>query len=190
MNERKGFVIDLFRCIGCETCSIACKMENSVPLGQHRLRILNTQQRMVFDKPAGHYPDLKMAWWPVMCQHCIDAPCVSVCPTNAIHQRDDDLVQIDAVMCVGCQNCGEACPYDAISFSSDIGTADKCNMCDHRVHEGLEPMCVEVCPTRAIHFGDLNDTASYMNRLVNKRPTDLLNENAGTNPSVRFVFRV
>ena len=189
MSERKGFVIDVFRCIGCDTCSIACKMENNVPIGQHRLRILNPQQTTVYDKPTGHYPDLSMEWWPVMCQHCVDAPCIDDCPTYAIHKRNDGLVEIDPEMCVGCQNCGEACPYDVISFDKDVGTADKCDMCDHRVQDGLQPMCVEVCPTRAIHFGDIEKTDGDLPKLIDSRPSDILNEDAGTNPSNYYIFR-
>lgn len=189
MSKHKGFVVDIFRCIGCDTCAIACKMENNVPLGQHRLKILNPQQNMVFDKPTGSFPELSMEWWPVMCQHCEDAPCIDDCPTYAIHMRDDGMVNIDAQMCVGCQNCGEACPYDAISFDENVGTADKCNMCDHRVEEGLQPMCVEVCPTRAIHFGDWNDPGSELQKQVKQKPSDILNEDAGTRPSIQFVFR-
>ncbi len=189
MKPGKSFVIDVFRCIGCDTCAIACKMENAVPIGQHRLRILNPQQRIIHDKPVGTYPQLKMEWWPVMCQHCEDAPCVDDCPTYAIHQRADGMVDIDADMCVGCQNCGAACPYDAISFDKDVGTADKCNMCDHRVQENLDPMCVIVCPTRAIHFGDNDGADGRLAAIVDRRPSDRLNEDADTRPSVQFVFR-
>ena len=121
MRVEKQFLIDIFRCIGCDTCSVACKMENGLPVGENRLRILNPQQRTVFDKPLGSYPELKMEWWPVMCQHCEDAPCIDDCPTWAIHQREDGLVEIDPELCIGCQNCGAACPYDAISFDSALG---------------------------------------------------------------------
>ncbi|MCF7981067.1 MAG: 4Fe-4S dicluster domain-containing protein [Pseudomonadales bacterium] len=189
MSDRKAFLIDIFRCIGCDTCSVACKMENDIPLGQSRLRILNPQQTTVFDKPNGQYPDLEMEWWPVMCQHCDDAPCVNDCPTYAIHQREDGLIEIDPEMCVGCQNCGELCPYGAINFNSDIGTSDKCDMCDHRVQEGLQPMCVEVCPTRALYFGDIKDPDGRLLPIIKNRPSDILNEDAGTQPTTQFVFR-
>ena len=66
MRVEKQFLIDIFRCIGCDTCSVACKMENGLPVGENRLRILNPQQRTVFDKPVGSYPELKMEWWPVL----------------------------------------------------------------------------------------------------------------------------
>lgn len=189
MRQHGSFVIDIFRCIGCDTCSVACKMENGVPVGQNRLRVLNLQQSTVFDKPDGRFPQLAMEWWPVMCQHCDGAPCVSDCPTYAIHQRDDGLVEIDTDMCVGCQNCGELCPYGAISFNGDIGTSDKCDACDHRVQQGLQPMCVEVCPTRALHFGDIDAPGGRLRELVAGRHSDRLNEDAGTAPTTRYLFR-
>lgn len=189
MRPGKAFVIDTFRCIGCNTCSVACKMENGLPVGQSRLRVLNPQQTTVFDKSEGYYPDLTLAWWPVMCQHCSEPPCVNDCPTHAIRQRDDGLVEIDPVMCVGCQNCGELCPYGAITFDSDIGTADKCDMCDHRLEAGLQPMCVEVCPTRALHFGNIVEPDIELRTLIESRSDGRLNEEAGTGPTTRFLFR-
>lgn len=189
MKVQKNFLIDVFRCIGCDTCSIACKMENAVPVGENRLRILNPQQRTVFDKPVGDYPQLTMEWWPVMCQHCEDAPCIDDCPTYAIHQRADGMVEIDAELCIGCQNCGAACPYDAISFDAASGTADKCNMCDHGNGADPRPMCVETCPTRAIAFVDAAALPTAVQEWRPGRSVDLLNEDAGTRPTTRYLFR-
>lgn len=189
MRVEKQFLIDIFRCIGCDTCSVACKMENGLPVGENRLRILNPQQRTVFDKPVGSYPELKMEWWPVMCQHCEDAPCIDDCPTWAIHQRADGLVEIDPELCIGCQNCGAACPYDAISFDSALGTADKCNLCDHRGPEQPEPPCVMTCPTRAIILVDADKADAAVQEWRPGRDVHRLNEEAGTRPTTRYLFR-
>lgn len=189
MKNSKYFLIDVFRCIGCNTCSIACKMENGVPEEQNRLRILNPQQTTVFDKPNGNYPDLDMEWWPVMCQHCSDAPCVNDCPTYAIHKLENGMVEIDPEMCVGCQNCGQLCPYDAISFDNEIGTSDKCDMCQHRLEDELQPMCVEVCPTRAIHFIDEEKSTGEVSKITKDRTLHHLSEDANTEPTTCFVFR-
>ena len=188
LNKQFAFVIDLGRCIGCDTCVVGCKMENTVPLGQFRLKVYDSQHNFQFEKPVGRYPDLSMSWLPTMCHHCSDAPCVRACPTGTLWRREaDGVVVLDRDKCIGCQRCGEECPYDALSFDPELGTADKCDLCAHRHAESRRPICEMVCPTRAIHFGDINDPVSNLNRQLGKRSHQVLNAGDGTRPNIHYL---
>lgn len=182
-----GFAINLHRCIGCRTCSISCKMENNVADGLMRMRVLNDEEKLVYDVPTGTYPNLSMTWTPVSCQHCDEAPCVAVCPTGATAKREDGIVTIDKETCIGCKSCMEACPYDARMFDEETNTVDKCSLCVHRLDAGLKTtMCQIACPGRAITVGDLDDPESEIAKIVAERTTSRLLEDKGTGPQVYY----
>ena len=102
---RWAMVADLRRCVGCQTCTAACKHANATPPG--------VQWRRVLDMEFGEYPDVQRAFVPVGCQHCDDPPCMDVCPTTATKKRADGIVTIDYDLCIGCAYCAVACPYQA-----------------------------------------------------------------------------
>jgi Fe-S-cluster-containing dehydrogenase component len=105
----------------------------------------------------GTVPKVKMSYVFIPCQHCIDAPCISVCPIDgAIYTRDDGLVIIDPQKCSGCRNCIDACPYKAIFFNDDFHIAQKCTGCAHLVdrNEVFAGRCADACPMDAIKFGE------------------------------------
>jgi len=102
---RYVMVADLRRCIGCQTCTAACKLANGTPPG--------VQWRRVVDIEVGEYPNVKRVFLPTGCQHCANPPCEEVCPTKATYTRDNGTVQIDYDLCIGCAYCAVACPYDA-----------------------------------------------------------------------------
>jgi Fe-S-cluster-containing dehydrogenase component len=179
-----GFVIDLHRCIGCDTCMVACKMEHSTPEDVTRLKVPEI--------PCGEIPGAGgarlPAWVPTMCHHCSEAPCVDVCPTRALWRNEEDgAVELAIDRCVGCQRCGDACPYDAIWFDPVSGLADKCDLCENRRERGERPMCELVCPTRAIHFGDLKDDKSTPGRLLGERENRRLNEACGAESNIFYL---
>tara|TARA_R110002110_G_scaffold205066_1_gene416750 strand:- start:150678 stop:151265 length:588 start_codon:yes stop_codon:yes gene_type:complete len=189
-RKQLTFVIDLKRCIGCDTCVVGCKMEHATPAGEFRLKVFDSHGNFHVEKPEGQYPNLGMYWIPTMCHHCSDAPCVTACPTQALWNRDaDGMVVLDTDKCVGCQRCGEECPYDALWFDPQTGKADKCNMCEHRLEENKGPMCELVCPTRAIHFGDANDPDSNVSTLLRERESEVqrLQESAGAQPNIFYL---
>ena len=159
MNQ--GFVIDNGRCIGCHACSTACKSENQVPVGVHRTWVKYVEQ--------GQYPDVRRHFQVTRCNHCANPPCVRICPTAAMYQRSDGIVEFDSDACIGCKGCMQACPYDAIHIDPESHTAAKCHMCSHRVDVGLEPACVVVCPEHAILFGDLDDPQSEISQHLARR---------------------
>ena len=146
---RYGFAIDHRTCIGCHACTVACKTEHQIPVGQFRTWVKYVD--------SGTFPDSTRDFGVMRCNHCTDAPCVEICPTSSLFKRDDGIVDFDSEICIGCKSCMQACPYDAIYIDKDTNTAAKCNFCAHRVDNGLEPACVTVCPTHSIWVGDLDD---------------------------------
>ncbi len=174
-----GFAIDNRKCIGCHACSTACKSENEVPLGVFRTWVKSVE--------TGLYPDVTRHFQVTRCNHCTDAPCATICPTSAMHKRDDGIVDFDKDACIGCKACMQACPYDAVHIEPETRTAAKCNFCAHRVTVGLEPACVVVCPEHAIVAGDLHDPSSELSRLLAAEPTTVRRPEKGTSPKLFYV---
>jgi len=176
---RYGFVIDQRKCIGCHACTVACKEEHRVPLGAFRTWVKYVER--------GAYPHARRYFGVLRCNHCDDAPCVTICPTVALYRRPDGIVDFDRERCIGCKSCMQACPYDALYIDPDTRTAAKCNYCAHRVEVGLEPACVIVCPEQAIVAGDLDDPAAPIARLVAREPTQVRKPERGTRPKVFYL---
>jgi Fe-S-cluster-containing dehydrogenase component/formate-dependent nitrite reductase membrane component NrfD len=174
-----GFLIDNRSCIGCHACSTACKSENSVPLGVYRTWVKYTE--------TGTYPDTQRHFQVTRCNHCANPPCVRICPTRAMYQRADGIVEFDPDRCIGCKACMQACPYDAIHIDPETHTAAKCHFCSHRVEVGLEPACVVVCPTHAILAGDLDDPASEISRVVSREKVSVRKPEQGTAPKLFYI---
>lgn len=211
-----GMVVDVDRCIGCSTCSVACKVENNLPNDVWWNRILiDGGEGVDFDGAnrgmdvfGGQWPNPTVKFVPVNCQHCENPACAQVCPTGATHvDEETGAVLVDYDQCIGCQSCIEACPYPGVrtyiaeepTWSIDVavgdaeapkhmkGVVEKCTMCSHRLAQGLEPACVEVCPARARFWGDLNDPDSDVSKLVSERNASMLNAEAGTEPFNRYL---
>ncbi|WP_028921812.1 4Fe-4S dicluster domain-containing protein [Pseudonocardia acaciae] len=176
---RYGFAIDQRTCIGCHACTVACKTEHEVPVGQFRTWVKYVDQ--------GTFPNNTRDFGVMRCNHCTDAPCVAICPTQALFKRDDGIVDFDGERCIGCKSCMQGCPYDAIYIDENTHTAAKCNFCAHRVDEDLEPACVVVCPTHSIWVGDLDDPDSGISRLVNSNPVSVRAPEQNTGPNVFYL---
>jgi Fe-S-cluster-containing dehydrogenase component/formate-dependent nitrite reductase membrane component NrfD len=176
---RYGFVIDHRRCIGCHACTVACKEENRVPLGAFRTWVKYVER--------GTFPDTRRYFSVLRCNHCDDAPCVTICPTVALYRRPDGIVDFDGRRCIGCKSCMQACPYDALYIDPNTHTAAKCHYCAHRLEVGLEPACVIVCPERAIIAGDLDDPRTEIARVVAREPVEVRKPEQGTRPKVFYV---
>ena len=174
-----GFAIDQGTCIGCHACTVACKTEHEVPIGQFRTWVKYVD--------SGEFPTTTRDFGVMRCNHCTDAPCVTICPTQALFKREDGIVDFDNSRCIGCKACMQACPYDAIYIDEDTHTAAKCNFCSHRVDQGLEPACVVVCPTESIWVGDLDDPESAIAQFVATNDTQVRAPEQGTGPNVHYV---
>ncbi len=210
MMPRFGMVIDLRKCLGCQTCTVACCIENSV--------MTTENWHVVMDVVEGEFPAIHRRFYPRPCQHCKNAPCVEVCPTGASHKTEDGRVLITYDDCIGCRYCITACPYEARVFNwkkpekpltenpavpvRSRGITEKCTFCTHRLDsankkaqaigsdtpEGVVPACVEECIGKARYFGDLDDPNSVVSHLIATRGHQRLLEERGTEPSVVYLL--
>jgi len=211
--KRYVMTIDLRRCVGCQTCTAACKSANATPPG--------IQWRRVLDLETGEYPDVRRTFLPVACMHCGNPPCESVCPTKATTKRDDGLVAIDYELCIGCANCVMACPFDARSIVHEqhfaygesqmtseakrfdpgrIGVSMKCTFCKDRIDAAavtgrtpgvdpeVTPACVNSCISGAMGFGDINDPQSNVSQLLAETKHFRMHEELGTEPGVYYIW--
>jgi len=176
---RYGFVIDQRKCIGCHACTVACKEENQVPLGVNRTWVKYIEK--------GTFPDTRRYFAVLRCNHCDNAPCVTICPTVALYRRPDGIVDFDRDRCIGCKACMQACPYDALYIDPETQTAAKCHYCAHRIEVGLEPACVVVCPVQAIVPGDLDDPNSRIAQLVASQQVAVRKPEQGTQPKLYYL---
>ncbi len=194
--------IDLKRCVGCNSCALACKSENGTPPGVFWLQVLEDE--------VGRFPNVTREFFPTRCMHCASPPCVPVCPTGATYKRaKDGLVLQNYEACIGCGACVIACPYQARTISDGpqyyypegptpheanhprkppAGVAQKCTFCVHRLDQGLEPACVQTCPARAITIGDLDDPNSELSRLIRDRHGVQPRADLGTDPSLYYLY--
>ncbi len=193
--------IDLKRCIGCNSCVIACKAENGTQPEVFWMKVLEYE--------VGHYPNARREFIPTRCNHCASPPCVPVCPSGATYRREKDgIVMTDYDACLGCGACVTACPYQARYLPEEeryyysegptpyeeqnprrppVGVAQKCNFCVHRIDQGLPPACVQTCPTSAITVGDLDDPTSEISQLIRKRHAVRPRADLGTDPSLYYL---
>ena len=178
-RRRYAMAVDTRRCVGCQSCVLACKAENALPEG--------SQRSWIRTETTGTYPQLSMTIFSERCMHCSDAPCVSACPTGASHVGTGGTVLVDRDLCTGCKACVASCPYEARSIHPE-GYADKCTFCMHRIERGLDPACATNCPSRAITFGDVNDPESAIAKLLRTRRSKTLRPEAGTEPNLYFLI--
>jgi tetrathionate reductase subunit B len=177
--HRYTIVVDLRRCVGCQSCTISCAVENRVPAGSFRTVVSD------YEVVRGGAP--RRFVLPRLCNHCESPACTPVCPTEATYRRADGVVVVNNTKCVGCAACVQACPYEARYLNEDTGTADKCTLCAHRIDRGLLPACVETCVGGARVFGDLADPSSEVSRIVRREPLQVLDPAAGTQPRIRYI---
>jgi len=174
-----GFVIDNRKCIGCHACTTACKSEHEVPVGVNRTWVKQVEK--------GEFPDARRLFSVMRCNHCTDAPCVDICPTESLYIREDGIVDFDKDRCIGCKSCMQACPYDALYIDPETETAAKCNYCAHRIDVGLEPACVNVCPEHAIISGDMENPETEIAQLLSRQAVKTRKPEKATQPNLFYI---
>ena len=183
MAEPMGFYTDTTVCIGCKACEVACKEWNQLPSTNGGVNTLSGDSYDNTRRLDGiHWrhvkfieqftEDRKDGRWLLMsdvCKHCVQAPCLEVCPTGAIVRTEFDTVVIQSDACNGCRDCIAACPFGVIETNPVSGTAQKCTLCYDRMQVGMEPACSKACPTQSIQFGPLQE----LQQRADKRLADL-----------------
>jgi len=177
-----AIALDYQNCIDCRACEVACKQENNVQLGADKQRIW-----VGIVEGGTSLTDMFMSFYPSQCNHCIDAPCVDVCPTGASHFADGGIVKVDPNMCIVCKGCMEACPYEARFVDDTKQSVDKCTFCDGRIQEYGTTACTATCPTKVRTFGDLDDENSTLVELIKDREFFLLKEDEKTIPKLMYL---
>ncbi|MFC7044677.1 4Fe-4S ferredoxin N-terminal domain-containing protein [Halobacteriaceae archaeon GCM10025711] len=209
-GEKWGMVIDLEKCVGCDSCTVACKAENRTPPG--------VSYNVVIEEEHGEYPNTSRTNLPRPCMQCDNPSCVQVCPVSATYKMENGVVNIDYDRCIGCRYCMIACPYGARYFDfgenydgemmgageitspeygvdrgareeqkSPIGNTRKCSFCMHRLERGEEPACVETCVGDARNAGDLNDPESEVAAMAESSRSFQLKEHEGNDPNVYYL---
>ncbi len=215
-KKKLGLVIDLDTCVGCHACATSCKEWNAGgiagPLTDERPYGKDPQgvwfnrvhsYELAEERPLPNPPPQagEGAVLPVMtlhfprsCLHCETPACVTVCPTGASYKRaEDGIVLVDEDKCIGCKLCSWACPYGAREYSHVEGVMKKCTLCVDRIYNqnldeaDRQPACVQACPTRARHFGDLGDPESDVSKLVAERGGVALMPELGYAPVNRYL---
>jgi protein NrfC len=177
-----AMALDYQNCINCKACEVACKEENGVQLGAEKQRIwVGIIEGTIFGKPFANI-------YPSQCNHCIEAPCVSVCPTKASHYAAGGIVKVDTKQCILCKGCLEACPYDARFIDDTRVAVDKCTFCDHRIAETATTACQATCPTKVRTFGDLDEENSDLVVLLKTRRFFFQKESVGTLPKLFYLL--
>jgi len=178
-----AMALDYQNCINCKACEVACKEQNGVQLGADKQRIwVGQTETVIFGRPFVNF-------YPSQCNHCLDAPCVDVCPTNASHFAEGGLVMVDKEKCILCKGCMEACPYDARFVDDKAVAVDKCTFCyDTRISKGeTTTACQATCPTKVRLFGDLDDENGELVQLLKSRKFFILKEHEGTVPKLFYL---
>ena len=147
MAKQLGFLVDANLCIGCATCGMACKNQYHQEPG--------VVWRQLYPLSEEIYPHRERAFYSLACNHCENPCCMEDCPVDAFYKREDGIVVHQPDVCIGCGNCVRSCPFGAPRFNETTRKAEKCSLCYQRIDAGLQPACVQGCPTGALQLVDL-----------------------------------
>ncbi len=158
----KVIIVDEKLCMACKSCVIQCAMAHTDASSiQEAVRSDNPPQPRLYIEAGEQFG------MPLQCRHCEDAPCMMVCPTEAISRTSaQDPVILDQQQCIGCKFCMQACPFGVIDISRDHKAVIKCDLCIELTQAGEDPACVTACPTRSLKFVELDDFLRDQRRQV------------------------
>jgi Fe-S-cluster-containing dehydrogenase component len=185
-----GLLIDENRCNGCYACFLACRDEycgnDYLPYSAAQPYSGHFWMR-VQERERGTFPKVKVAYTSIPCMHCDNPPCVQK-GGDAVYKRPDGIVIIDPVKAKGRKDLLSSCPYQVIYWNEQSKLPQKCTFCAHLLDKGWkEPRCVEVCPTNALIFGDLNDPDSEISKRLTKDKLEVLHPEYGLQERVKYT---
>ena len=191
MEKKYGIVIDVAKCTGCYACFLACKDENcgeefpgytaAQPMtGQFWINLTEVER--------GTFPKVKLSHIPKLCGHCDEPGCMQMAQNDAVYKREDGIVIIDPQKAVGQKHIVNTCPRRMIFWNEDRQLPQKCDMCAHFLDQGFnKPRCVEMCPTSALVFGDINDPDSEIAKIVAEKKPYSSNPEFGLKENVLYL---
>ena len=207
-----GYALNISKCKGYRDCVAACIQENNLARGGQLeyIRVIELDKGEHNLLNGDHYynpalvPRDDKEYFPIQCMQCDNPPCVKACPVEATWKEADGIVVVDYNWCIGCRYCMTACPYSARHFNwtepsippeelnPDThylgnrprmkGVVEKCHFCIQRTRKGLQPACMEACPTGARVFGNLLDPNSEIRYILEHKTVFRLKEELGTEP--------
>jgi len=191
--KKWNLIVDIEKCEDCNNCFLSCKDEHvdndfqgyslSQPKHGHRwVNIMRTER--------GQFPQIDVAYLPIFCMHCDNAPCIKAAQDGAVYKRDDGIVIIDPVKAQGQKQLVDACPYGAIWWNEEHTLPQKCTLCAHLLDQGWkEPRCVQACPTGALRIVKIED--GEMENLITAESLEPLHPEYHTKPRVYYknLFR-
>ena len=146
-------VVKAHRCLGCKSCEVACAVEHSKSKDLYQAIHESPAPSARVDVAIGEGFVI-----PLQCRQCEDAPCMEICPTEALNRADQDSpVMVDHDLCIGCKWCVLACPFGVITVDEKSRTVVKCDQCFERLERGELPACVSSCPTGALEFKTMDE---------------------------------
>ena len=179
----KGVLVDITKCVGCGSCTVACKMWNNQTY-------VNPQTKET-ENAHGFDAELDSNTWTTVqyvkaqkdgkevlryvkrqCMHCQDPSCSSVCFAHAFHKTAEGAVQYDPELCVGCRYCMIACPFDVPKYEWEkaFPSIMKWQSCSSKLAQGEAPACASVCPTNALVFGDRDTLLAKAHEIIAAEP--------------------
>jgi anaerobic dimethyl sulfoxide reductase subunit B (iron-sulfur subunit) len=182
-----AFHINADKCLNCKACVMACKEKHDHIPGRKFRRIHSISAGNWTEDVVGnavvYKPNNVFSYsFSIGCNHCADPACKKVCPANAIGKRGDGVVFIDRELCIGCQSCSTACPYNAPSLNKETEKMEKCDLCRELLVSGEQPACVAACSMQAIEYGELGALRSKYLEAVQQ--VDPLSAASQTKPSL------
>ncbi|MEM3550882.1 MAG: 4Fe-4S dicluster domain-containing protein [Candidatus Bathyarchaeia archaeon] len=184
-------IVDVSKCNGCYNCFLACKDEfwnNDYPPYSMAQPRHGHQWIRILTKEHGQYPHVRVAYMPITCMHCDEAPCIENAKNNAVYKRPDGVVIIDPEKAYNQKQILDTCPYKAIFWNEEKKLPQKCTLCAHLLDKGWkEPRCVQACPTGALIFGDLENSKSDVYKKLVQRKAEPYRPEYGTKPNIHYI---